>query len=161
MTRIYYIFGYLLCGVLLGCIKAPDYDDSPSLTFVSISKSTMVQGDFNTDSITLILDFTDGDGDIGAPGNSFATNLFVYDNRSGDIYDNIKLPLIPQKGANNGVEGTIFIKLYNACCLFDDRPNCTPSPDLTNEFTLGIELKDNAGNVSNRVTTSPITLICL
>lgn len=146
---------------IIGCIKAPNINNTPTLTFVSLSKSVMDQGDLNNDSIIVTLDFTDGDGDIGAPINGSKPNLTVIDNRNGEIYDNIKLPLIPQEGAGNGVKGTIYLKLYTVCCLFDDRPNCTQSPELTNQLSLDISIVDNAGNQSNIVTTSNIELRCI
>jgi hypothetical protein len=165
MTKLKLKFGSVTFAIALlcfiGCIKAPNISDTPTLSFISLSKSVMNQGDLNNDSIIVTLDFTDGDGDIGAPTNGTKPNLTVIDNRNGEIYDNIKLPLIPQEGAGNGVKGTIYLKLYNGCCLFDDRPNCTQSPELSNQLSLDISIEDNAGNKSNVVTTSNIELRCI
>lgn len=146
--------------ILSGCINAPDFSDTPSLTFIGFDKSSMVQGDLNTDSITIVIDFTDGNGDIGSKSNSSDINLFIFDNRNGEIYDNIKLPEIPQEGAFNGVKGTIRLKLYNGCCLFDDKPNCTIVPTESNQLSFDIYLIDQGGNQSNTITTSDIELIC-
>ena len=51
-----FIFGIFVFG---GCINAPDFSETPEISFVGFSKSSMLQGDLNTDSITLIIDFTD------------------------------------------------------------------------------------------------------
>jgi hypothetical protein len=150
-------FAFIL---LSGCINAPNFSDTPEIKFIGFSKSILAQGDINNDSTSIFLEFTDGDGDIGTPGNGNTLNLFVIDNRNGAIYDNIKLPQIPQEGANNGVKGTITVKLFNGCCLFDDKPNCTVIPSESNEFTLDVYLIDNAGNQSNTITTTPLTFVC-
>ena len=101
-----------------------------------------------------------GDGDIGSNSTSNQLNLFIYDNRNDFIYDNIKLPELPQDGAFNGVKGTIQLKIYNGCCIFDDKPNCSVVPEVNQELSFDIYLIDNAGNQSNTITTSAIQLIC-
>ena len=152
---------FLGLGLMHSCIKAPDISDIPSLEFVGLSKNVMNQGDLNNDSIIVFLAFTDGNGDIGSSVSFEGPNLFVIDNRNGETYDNIKIPQIPPEGAGNGVKGTIQLKLYNGCCLFDDRPNCTQSPEISNELSFNITLMDRAGNESNVVTTSNIELRCI
>ena len=134
--------------------------DVPQITFVGFDRSSMVQGDLNTDSLFLTIDFTDGNGDIGSSSTSSDLNLFIYDNRNGEIYDNIKLPEIPQDGAGNGVKGTITLKIFNGCCLFTDKPNCTVVPTEVNKLSFDIYMLDQAGNQSNTITTSVIDLIC-
>ncbi len=154
------IYIFIFGSLITGCINAPDFSNTPEITFIGFNKSTMLQGDLNTDSVTLIIDFTDGDGDIGSTATSSKLNLFIYDNRNGFVYDNIKLPEIPQDGAFNGVKGTIQLKLYNGCCLFDDKPNCSVVPSESNELSFDIYMIDKAGNQSNTITTSVLELVC-
>ena len=46
------------------CVQAPQYPIEPEISFVSISKDTMIQGQTkNDDFLYLTLAFTDGDGD--------------------------------------------------------------------------------------------------
>lgn len=152
---------FLSLGFIHSCIKAPDISDVPTLEFIGFSKTIMNQGDLNNDSIFITLAFTDGDGDIGSALSFEGPNLFVIDNRNGETYDNIKIPQIPPEGAGNGVKGTIVLKIYNGCCLFDDRPNCTQSPDISNQLSFDITLVDRGGNESNTITTSEIELRCI
>lgn len=149
------------CLSFTGCVIAPDFSDVPEITFISFSKSQIKQGDLNNDSVFVTIEFTDGNGDIGAESNESTINMFVIDNRNGEIYDNVKLPKIPQDGAGNGVKGTIIFKMFNGCCLYEDgTPNCTAIPDATNDVTFDIYIKDNAENQSNTITTPPLTFLC-
>jgi len=148
--------------IVYGCIQKPDFSEVPELEFVGFSKTTMNQGTVNNDSTTLIVNFTDGDGDIGFASDVFETNLTVVDNRTGNLYSNFKIPAIPEQGANNGVSGEMRILLLNTCCTFPDGiPPCeSPEEYPTNELTFDIYMVDRAGNMSNVITTSPITLLC-
>jgi hypothetical protein len=132
------------------------------MTFVGFDKVSMRQGSVNQDSITLILDFKDGDGDIGSQGNDNNINLFIIDNRTNESYDFFKLPAIPEKGANNGVEGRMYINLFTTCCRFSDAPPCTVrSAFPTNLISLSVYMIDRAGNRSNTVVTPEFTLLCI
>lgn len=127
-----------------------------------MSKNVMTQGNVNQDSLELLIGFTDGDGDIGLDPQEQGINLIVTDNRTGQTYANYKVPSIPSKGANNGVDGKMYIKLYSTCCIFTDgtRP-CEISPTTEiNKLTMDIHLTDRAGNKSNVITTDSLQLIC-
>ncbi len=155
------LFLALFVLTTLSCVSAPEFGDTPKIEFVEFSKAAMNQGDLNNDSTTLILKFEDGDGDVGSSAQNGKVNLTIIDNRNNEIYDNIKLPKIPQDGAHNGVKGTMYIKLFTGCCLFNDKPNCTSFPQEQNKFTLDIYMIDDAGNQSNTITTDELTLLCI
>jgi len=140
--KLVYLF---LITLGFGCGSSSNFPKEPELTFISLSKSTMNQSALGPDFIFVTLEFTDGDGDIGSDTE---INLEVIDNRTGDNYDFFKVPTIPEPGANNGKEPS------NPAIICDE----VMVPE--NTFTLGINLTDRAGNKSNTVTTSPITLIC-
>jgi hypothetical protein len=59
------IFTLFVCGLLLtfiaSCVSEPEYPDEPAITYRSISKSTVQEGD----SLLLTFSFTDGDGNLG------------------------------------------------------------------------------------------------
>lgn len=144
------------------CSTNPNYSDIPVITFKGFSKDSLLQGTNNTDSIKMYIDFTDGDGDIGNEGLSSTLNLFLTDTRTGKQYGAYRVPSIPTPGANNGVEGTITINLFNTCCTFPDNiVPCSKPPQYPNN-DLGFELYfvDRAGNKSNVVKTSTIKLLC-
>jgi hypothetical protein len=123
----------------------------------------MRQGNLLQDSVSLFIDFTDGDGDIGSIQNDTAINFFIIDNRTNVSYGNYKLPSIPLKGANNGVEGRITINLFSTCCRFPENiPPCEKTTKYPkNELSFSIYIKDRAGNRSNTVKTTNIDLLCI
>ena len=61
---------FIVLGSIVSCISPPDYSDVPSLEFRSVSKTAIKQGLVNVDSFTLVLFFTDGDGDFGYDAKS-------------------------------------------------------------------------------------------
>ncbi len=75
-TSLFIISSLLL---LVSCEKVPSFDDTPEIEFQSINKSiifdplTLVQ----TDSITISLDFKDGDGDLGLNTGEANTGKYV------------------------------------------------------------------------------------
>ncbi len=59
---------FLAAFMLAACVDIPKYDDTPSIAFNSLTKYVVpVDTTANTkDSIIVTIDFTDGDGDLGA-----------------------------------------------------------------------------------------------
>jgi len=159
LNKLYYFFFLFL---VVGCTQKPDYPIEPHLEFVRLSKNIIQQGDLNSDSLTVYLKFTDGDGDIGFETTDSLQNLFVIDSRTGNFAERIKIPKIPDTGIGNGVEGEIELLLYTTCCLFNDNiPPCSVIDDiLTDTLTYKIYMIDRANNISNTVETSPIILRC-
>lgn len=147
----------LLFGVA-ACTTAPDIPDEPRLEFVSFSKGTMMQGRTIIDSVFMQVTFTDGDGDLGS---AEIVNLTITDNRTGDPYGVFRVPEIPEPGANNGVTGTMTVKLFNTCCLEPEGEEvCEDVTVPTNELSFDIVLTDRAGNQSNVLTTPALQLLC-
>ena len=162
MHKIVYTL-FFICSLLLsGCVTSPDYPIEPQIEFLSFSKSEMDQGSLNNDSLTMLISFTDGDGDLGSPPETAEKNLFIIDNRTGQIFNSFKTPIIPEEGVGNGVSGEIRVLMFTTCCIFPDNIPPCESPDLypSNEVTFDVYIRDRAGNESNRVTTAPITLLC-
>lgn len=161
-TQYILFFGFSLMLLVFSCVNAPDFSDTPEIEFVGLSNNSMIQNSLNTDSVFVSFSFQDGNGDFGFEPNVFDQNIFLVDNRTGDNYDAFKAPTIPEQGASKGVEGTIILRVFTTCCLFPDNiPPCeAPEAFPTDTISLDIFIKDRAGNVSNRVTTTPIILRC-
>jgi hypothetical protein len=142
-------------------VTAPDFDDTPVLEFVSFSKSSMIQSTIGTDTVVMTLRFTDGDGDVGVPDGDPNQNIELIDRRTNFRYATFSTPEIPAEGVGNGIDVQVRILLLNDCCVYDDPsiPACTPLDEM-NELSFDITIKDQAGNVSNIVTSPVINLIC-
>lgn len=152
-----------------GCVEPPKYPNEPALELVSLSADTIQQ---LQDSLYIVFDFTDGDGDLGF--ESLSTDdcelcdsscyshptftVFVLDNRfnivNGDTVRCLKtfnLPYIPPKGATDAISGTITLLLTNEFCL--------PGRAI-DTVSYGIMVKDRAGNFSNKIETGSVILRC-
>ena len=157
---------YIICCFLsiFSCIKPPDYPIEPKITFKTLSKNTMKQGQSpNDDFLFLTIDFTDGDGDIGNSAGDTLTkyNIEIIDTRDSSLIP-YKAPIVPLIGANNGISGEIEIKLFTTCCYYADgfRP-CEPHPVIpADTLTYKVAIFDRAGHKSNVIETPPIYLDC-
>lgn len=116
----------------------------PQLTFESISPSSIQE--FGG-PITFSISYQDGDGDLGE-NDPNVKNLFLQDQRNGITYEYRIQELAPQ-GADIAIIGTIDIVL-----------NTTSITDGSNEqeVTFDIYAIDRAGNSSNTITSSPLTI---
>lgn len=157
-----YIILAVLVTTIFACTVRPQFSEVPELTYVGMSDNSMVQSSVLGDSILLFFDFQDGDGDIGVAENQNSFDLVITDNRTGNVYDRFKTPFVPEQGASNGIQGSVQLKLFTTCCIFDESiPPCSAPVNFpTNELTLDIQMFDRAGNESNIITTEMITLFC-
>ena len=147
----------------MGCTDAPNFSETPFIEFIGMSKDTMLQGLNEQDSLVVFIHFEDGDGDIGNDPMSGSNNVFVIDERIGIQDNSFRIPTIPEEGAANGIEGTIKLVFFSTCCIFDDSgvDPCLIDPDQPfDEVQYRIYMEDRAGNKSNEILTTPITLLC-
>jgi len=110
------------------------------------------------DSTETTIYFEDGDGDLG--GDSLA--IFVIDKRTDNVDIQYRVTEIPIEGVSNAISGTISFPILASCCIYDNGQfPCSPSdPEITQEVIYEVYLVDRAGNESNRIELSPITLNC-
>lgn len=168
---------HLLCLFLalslFACPSAPEFPDEPVITYVGISKDTILQytdGMLERDSIVIQFSFTDGDGDISTQNDSLS-DVLLFDSRFDTIPTPFNLPLVTGGNTSNGISGDIFIRLINApqlCCIRarpgrpEFRETCVMDPSFPfDTFSYGIQLIDLAGNVSNMIRTETIYIQCL
>lgn len=137
------------------CLRPPDYPIIPRIDFVRMSKNTMKQGDASSDSLRLVLNFEDGDGDIGS---NDSLNIFLTDTRQpNSTPEPFRMPFVPEQGAKNGISGEISLLVFTTCCL----PTCnSPLNKAQDSLFYDVYIKDRAGNKSNIVRTPFIGLRC-
>lgn len=145
------------------CVNPPDFPDAPEIEFLSISPPAYFQkiAGNPVDTIEIKFSFTDGDGDIGFEDN-VDPDIFIYDNRD-TFRRQFSFPVIPDEGSGNGIRGEATILIVDqVCCIYPDgfRPCERYDRFPTDTISFSIEVKDRAGNLSNRIVTDPITLIC-
>ena len=143
---IYRSVALLLVVLIFSSCKKDEYGLSvvPELTFESISPTSIEE--FGG-PITFNISYQDGDGDLGE-NDPNVKNLFLQDQRNGITYEYRIQELAPQ-GADIAIIGTIDIVL-----------NTTSITDGSNEqeATFDIYAIDRAGNSSNTITSTPLTI---
>jgi len=118
--------------------------DTPIIDFISISPTTVQE---YTDDIIITISYTDGDGDLGE-NNPDINNLFVEDNRNGIEYK-FRIPELSPSGSTIAIEGNFNIKINGSGIT---------NSSTSQQVNYAIYVKDRAGNKSNIITTSSITI---
>lgn len=163
--RSYFFPALVLASMMSACVQPPDYSNIPEIEFIRFNQDSIKQGNsLNApDTLEIIFSFTDGDGDLGSDDDSI--DVFFTDSRD-EFETPFKLPVIPNIGTENGISGEITVRVpnqpFNICCTYpDNSPPCVPNPQFeVDTFSYNIFLRDRAGNMSNRIQTSPVTIIC-
>ncbi|MTI31405.1 hypothetical protein [Xanthovirga aplysinae] len=108
--------GCLLMGCLLvwGCGSPPEFPNEPKIEFESITYKPKANNNFgSSDTLTISINFQDGDGDLGLDGGEFSDPYqpyFFFDKTKGEWVPNI--PADPEK-INDPND-------YNACDYYID-----------------------------------------
>ena len=144
----------LLCLYWQSCSEPPQYPIEPAIVFAGLDKDTLQQGVSNADKVRIKFTFTDGDGDLGNADSTI--NIFLKDLRNNQAAATFQIPFIPVAGTKNGISGDITIAVNQTCCL----PSCEIPKNAMDTLRYEIFIKDRAGHESNRITTTPIALIC-
>lgn len=120
------------------------YEARPEITFVSISPGSV---NAYSDEVTIRIAYTDGDGDLGE-NVSGVENAFITDTRSNLTYS----LRIRQLGPDNEeliIKGEIDLII----------PGIGISGTSNETTTFSVYIKDRAGNQSNVITSSAITIV--
>ena len=141
MKKFLYI---LILIVLFSCKKEEEVSVIPIIDFESISPNTAQE---YIDDIIITISYTDGDGDLGE-NNPDINNLFVEDNRNGIEYK-FRIPELSPSGSTITIEGNFNIKINGSGIT---------NSSTSQQVNYAIYVKDRAGNKSNIITTSSITI---
>lgn len=166
MKRLYKNTCFFAIGILLisGCIKRPEYSDIPEITFLSFITEKNDQGKDQTGY--LVLEFTDGNGDIGLSQSDtlppYQVNGEHYYNFFVTFYQkinnnfqplstpyNARIPRMGAEGTDRDMKGEIQIEI-------DLR--FLPLVLQSNIIKFEIQIEDRALNKSNTVTSPEFEL---
>lgn len=135
----------LALSAFLSCKKEKTGSTTtPQIEFVSISPSSAVE---YVNSITISFSYDDLDGDLGE-NDPNVTNLFVTDSRNNVTY-NYRISQLAPDGANIHIQGNLNTVIKNTAIT---------DGSSSQSVTYSLYLKDRAGNQSNTITTSEITV---
>lgn len=145
-----YDLRYILAGFLLlaffSCKK--DQQEStviPQIEFIGISPASAKE---YSSSITISFSYDDLDGDLGE-NDPNVSNLFITDSRNGVTY-NYRISQLAPDGSNIHIRGNLNAVIKNTA-ITDGSSSQT--------VTYSLYVKDRAGNQSNTITTSAITVV--
>jgi hypothetical protein len=136
---------YILVVILLfSCEKEQVISDTPEIEFQSISPTTVQE---YSDDIIITISYSDGNGDLGE-NNPDIHNLFVEDNRNGIVYQ-FRIPHLAPDNNSIAIEGDFNITI-NGSGITDE--------SSSQQVNYTIYVTDRAGNKSNSISTSTITI---
>jgi len=148
---------------IISCVNPPNYPNQPVITYEGVNKTSVYQGvpGLPKDTLAIFFSFTDGDGDLSTQDS---TDLFLFDSRFPSISSLYKIPAIPDEGTGNGIRGEITVRILSTntgiCCI-DNGFACPNNPSIaTDTFSYEIQIKDRAGNLSNKIRTETLTILC-
>ena len=141
MKNIIYLFAIVL---LFSCEKEQVISDTPIIEFKSILPTTAQE---YTDDIIIAISYSDIDGDLGQ-NDPDIHNLFVEDNRNGIVYQ-FRIPHLAPDNNSIAIEGDFNITI-NGSGITDE--------SFSQQVNYAIYVNDRAGNKSNIITTSNITI---
>ena len=130
---------------IVSCKKSEPISVVPQIEFVSVTPQNVHQF---TDSLVFKISYKDGDGDLGE-NNSNAENFFLTDSRNNVTYK-FRIPQLAPDNANIIIQGNLNITLDNTSII---------GSSSSETFTYSIYVKDRAGNQSNTVTSSQVTVV--
>ncbi len=116
----------------------------PVIKFVSVSPATVTQ---YADSLTFTIEYTDGDGDLGS-NDPDVKNLFLTDSRNGVQYE-FRVKQLAPNNSNIAITGNLTVVLDQVGII---------GMGAAETATYSIYVTDRAGNVSNTVITSEVTI---
>ena len=139
------------------CQPPPMFDETPAIEWNRFSKVTVQQF---TGGVSMIVNFTDGDGDLGQSDNDSLPNMLIIDTRTDDtIY--YRIPNIPKQGAANGISGEIEVDMSTICCMLPGFPIlCGSIPNVHDSVVYKVKIRDQANRWSNEIETAPLKVKC-
>ncbi|NQW41997.1 MAG: hypothetical protein HQ463_01005 [Bacteroidetes bacterium] len=126
------------------CKKDAATSEVPVIKLISISSTSVKQF---TDSLSIVFEYTDGDGDIGNI-NPDENNLQVKDKRLSKADYYFVKPLAPPDSKIK-IKGQLVVQLKNTFLLG------TSNTEVT---SFELKLRDRKGNWSNTILTPNITI---
>ncbi|HOJ90490.1 MAG TPA: hypothetical protein PK622_06465 [Saprospiraceae bacterium] len=152
----------ILLVVFWSCSKSNDSESVPKITYSGVTKTSLIQGALNEDSLWLNFELEDSDGDIGFGSNSANRDIIVRDLRTGLIMDEFKIPDLPSTDGQK-ITAKISVLIFTTCCIFPNSiPPCSAPPEFpTDTINFEIKVVDKKGHQSNLIVSEAIVLRCI
>lgn len=144
IQKIFFIAIFSFTIIFSSCKKKEEQTNVPEIEFVSISPSSAVE---YVNSITITFSYDDLDGDLGQ-NDPNVSNLFIVDTRNNVTY-NYRISELAPSGSSIHIKGNLSVIIKNTAITDNSS---------SQSVIYGLYVKDRAGNTSNPITTSAITI---
>lgn len=139
------IFPLCLIMLIAACKKDDEgISTTPEIEFVSVTPNSVVE---YQDSLVFTISYRDGDADLGENGNG-VDNFFLTDSRNSVTYK-FRIQQLAPDDANVPIQGKLNVVLQSTALL---------NEQASETVTYSMYIVDRAGNQSNTVTSSPVTI---
>jgi hypothetical protein len=129
---------------LMACNIGPGIGEVPEIAFESVMPNVVTE---YQDSLYFTISYRDGDGDLGQ-NNTDDNNLFIQDSRNQVIYG-FRIQQLAPDNAEISIQGNINVTLANTAII---------NGGASESVSYTIWVVDRAGNESNRVNSSTVTV---
>ena len=133
-----------LSALLFACNTENEISEVPEISFISVAPNVVTE---YQDSLVFTISYRDGNGDLGE-NNTDNDNLFVQDSRNQVTYG-FRLQQLAPDNADIAIQGNLNVTLPNTAII---------NGGQSESVAYTIWLVDRAGNESNRVTSSTVTV---
>jgi len=155
MRNILFLFTSIL--FISSCESPPIFPEVPAIEWNKFSKDTVQQF---TGQVTMIVGFTDGDGNLGISEGDSTPNMLIIDTRTDDTIF-YRIPNIPQQGVASGISGDIEVDMSSICCVIPGFPVlCGNIPNKHDSVVYKIQIKDRDNNWSNVIESKALKIKC-
>lgn len=132
--------GYFLSS----CNTGEEISEVPEISFESVAPNVVTE---YQDSLVFTISYRDGDGDLGE-NNTDNDNVFVQDSRNQVTYG-FRVQQLAPDNANIAIQGNMNVTLPNTAIV---------NGGASESVSYTIWVVDRAGNESNKVTSSAVTV---
>lgn len=126
------------------CNTVGEISEVPEISFESVAPSVVTE---YQDSLVFTISYRDGDGDLGE-NNTDNDNVFVQDSRNQVTYG-FRLQQLAPDNATIAIQGNMNVTLPNTAIV---------NGGTSESVSYTIWVVDRAGNESNKVTSSTVTV---
>ena len=140
--KLFIVIGML--GFLSACTEPETISEIPEIAFESVVPNVVTE---YQDSLYFTISYRDGDGDLGE-NNTDNNNLFVQDSRNQVVYG-FRIRQLAPDNATIAIQGNLHITLPSAAII---------NGGASESVSYSIWVEDRAGNESNRVNSSTVTV---
>ena len=133
-----------LLSTLSACDKLTAISEVPEIVFESVVPNVVTE---YQDSLYFTVSYRDGNGDLGE-NNTDNNNLFIQDSRNQVTYG-FRIQQLAPDNSDIAIQGNLNVTLPNTAII---------NGGASESVSYSIWVVDRAGNESNRVSSSTVTV---